>query len=204
MKNIFLITTYCLLGLIIFFGCTKHEGKKELDNRKNLIAFLDGPNKVLLVNPEYKDTVLVLLQAEEGEDDSLRMFQWFVRDGEFKIYFDIFETDSPYTYTFFDESLWVDSIRTYYPFYYVKLYINAECGKVHPGFVAACIGTFGRHRAWGNSMRWQVNQWKSCTSGKRICIEKFKRIGRIDYYPDQNCLDTTFIRRAIFRWACGN
>jgi hypothetical protein len=205
MRSIVLFTVSCFLLSIIFGGCKKQDGEKEFDKENNLIAFLDGPNEALLVNPAYTDTVLVILQAEKIElTDSFRTTYWFVRDGESKIYFDIFETDSPYVYTFFEGYDWYDSTRTYYPYYYIKLYNNADCGKVHPGFVAPCIGTFGRHRLWGNSMQWQVNEWKSCTSGENICVEAYSKVGTIEYYQDPNCQDISFIQRDIYRWACAN
>ncbi len=84
----------------------------------------------------------------------------------------------------------------------IRIYWNAECTKVHPGFISPCIGTFGRHRRFGNSMIWTVNNWNSCAKGTSVCLEKLKIVGNIDYFPRPNCMDTIFTRVNIVRFAC--
>jgi hypothetical protein len=194
MKEIILAVSFALILFVCITGCGQVSSEKELDKVENLIAYLDGANEILFVKPEFKDTVLAILNDGDILKDLLSNFN-------------VIETGSPYTFTLFDDSLWIDTTRYYYPDYtYLKLYINADCNKVHPGFTSDCMGTFGRHRFWGNSMLWKVNTWKSCSAGSNICIETLERIGHISYYSDSNCmsLDTLVITRGIYEWACAN
>ncbi len=84
----------------------------------------------------------------------------------------------------------------------LKIYVNADCNRNHPGFISPCMGTFGPHRARGNSMFWTVNNWTSCGPGDSVCIEMLRVVGNIEYHQDRNCLDTLFTRVNIVRFAC--
>jgi len=84
----------------------------------------------------------------------------------------------------------------------VKIYTSAKCGKTHAGFRTGCIGTFGRHRAFGNSMEWSVQNWKNCAQGDTVCVERYRQVGTITYYQGFNCMDTLFTTQPIMRYRC--
>ncbi len=191
MKGFILSMLSLAMLLFILSGCGEDSATNQFDEEENLVGYLDSFNRALYVKPEFRDSVLAVLLSGEHIQDSSAYF--------------IIETLSPLNFSYFFDSLWVDSVRHYYPTYSdLKIYINADCGKVHSGFTSDCIGTFGEHRFWGRSMKWTVKEWRSCTSGSSICIEKYERIGEIIYYQDDNCLfiDTLTITRGIYEWAC--
>ena len=84
------------------------------------------------------------------------------------------------------------------------IYKNAQCGKQHPGFISACIGTFGPHQRFGASMFWTVNKYKSCIDGQSTCIERLRIVGQTTYFPQLKCLgaDSVHIQRPIRRLRC--
>jgi hypothetical protein len=89
----------------------------------------------LYFKPGFKGSVLYVLIKREFIEDSTAYY--------------IIETNSVLDFTYFFDSLWVDTARHLYPIYSdLKIFINAECGKVHPGFTSYCIGTFSINRFW--------------------------------------------------------
>ncbi len=96
----------------------------------------------------------------------------------------------------------------YYPYdtlrYLVqyKLWANAECNKVMPGFKAPCVRTFGKHKALGNSVDWTVKSYTVCGPGKGFCLEKKKPVGTIRYYKSKDCSGSSSGSVSIERFIC--
>ncbi len=191
MKRLVLFVLFSSLLIVCTTGCGEETTDVELNKEDDLIGYLEAANEVLYVKPEFRDTVLAVLLAEETIEDSTTIH--------------VIETFLPMGFTYFYDSLWVDTTDHYYPHYgSFKVYNNSDCNKVHPGFTSECIGTFGEHRIWGRSMRWIVNEWKSCTAGSSICIETYERIGEIQYFSNIDCMmtDTLVFTRGIYEWTC--
>ncbi len=142
----------------------------------------------MYVRQEQREVVLQKLQVESPDDT---LFTSII--GADTVHFRIVPTGQPYIYTMLELPHWA---RVW------KIYFNARCGRIHPGFAVGCMPTFGEHAARGNAMTWAVNNWQSCERGDSICIEKYKPVGTITYYRSLDCSDTTTATRNIMRFRC--
>ena len=181
-----------VLLLAFLVSCAKSPAPREpLDDSRDLAGLFDGRNNTLYVRSGLADTLLGLIGArKEGEGYSAVV-------KEQPITFTVVSVPYPGVYS---PQHWgpFDTTKEFIS----KFYFDAECGQGHPGFVAPCMATFGPHRAFGNSMTWQVNNWKSCTRGKSWCVEVWKPVGTVTYYPGFNCADTMFVTRPIMEFRC--
>ncbi|HAV24322.1 MAG TPA: hypothetical protein DCX46_12695 [Bacteroidetes bacterium] len=161
---------------------------RELEDSRDLAAFLDGEQQTLFVRAGMSDTVLGRLNARTLEKD--QGYEAVV--GGSVVRFHIVATPTPNVYAAGQEGMFELPKALM-----AKIYFNARCGQLHPGFIAQCMRTFGPHRAFGNSMTWEVKDWHSCTSGDSICVEVRKPVGWITYYPGFACDDTINVVRPI-------
>lgn len=92
-----------------------------------------------------------------------------------------------------------DTLRYRVPY---RMWVRAKCNRVMPGFQSDCIGTFGKHKAFGKSMDWTVEKHTVCGPGKGYCLEKKKRVGTIRYYKSLDCVDSLFREVPIEKFVC--
>ena len=181
-----------LLVVALFCCAPPPKAVTPLDDVKDLGAVLNGDEGKLFVRPGLKDSVLHRLGTTDVGDGVYEA----KLDGK-SVRFVAETTATPVVYVPGSiEPLVVP--RTVI----AKIYINAECGATHPGFLSPCIGTFGPHRQFGQSMLWQVDTWQSCTRGEGMCVELLRPVGSIMYFPAANCADSVFIRKDILRFRC--
>ncbi len=181
-----------VLLVALVAGCAKPPAPQgPLNDSRDLAGLFDGQTNTMYIRSGLTDTLLGLIGArKEGEGFSA------VVKGQ-PIGFTVVVVPYPGIYS---PEHWgpFDTTKAYIS----KFYFDAECGQGHPGFVAPCMATFGPHRAFGNSMTWQVNNWKSCTRGKSWCVEVWKPVGTITYYQSFNCSDTLTVTRPIMEFRC--
>lgn len=179
-----------LVILIVLTGCCKKKKKAA------------GPEMIGVFNEELNQVIII-----PGKEDEVgEALGGTVRD-----------TSAYFTFQGREFNTSVDQANNLLPFYsgatgiypqgqqipiILRIYWKAECNNQHAGFISPCMGTFGPHRARGNSMIWTVNNWTSCGQGESFCIERLQSIGDITYHPDWNCMDTLFTRMNIVRFAC--
>ena len=186
--------TPVLFILFLTTSCSRPQAPQApLDGTRDLAAILDGTTHTLYVREEWSDSLLGLIGAhKEGGED-----RYSADLGGRGVEFIVKPVKAPQVYSP-EQFGWFDTTKSYI----CRISFNAECGQGHPGFVAPCMPTFGPHRAFGNSMTWSVNNWKSCTSGKSWCVEVWKHVGTITYYPGPNCSDSIFVTRPIMEFRC--
>lgn len=177
--------------LLLLSSCSRPLPVGELDDVTDLAAYLDGDASVLYVRPVLTEAVMGKLGAEKISEG-----RYTARIKGDSVTFRMIATEVPYVYARELHELPLTAALRW------KVYFNARCGQKHAGFTSPCIGTFGPHRAFGQSMIWRVEDWMSCTKGDSLCIEKYKPVGTITYYPDPNCQDTTFVTRNIMEFRC--
>ncbi len=83
-----------------------------------------------------------------------------------------------------------------------KLWWKAECNQNMRGFTSPCIGTFGRHKWFGNSMQWTINPYKTCGAGRFFCLEKKQKVGTLFYHRSINCRDSIPWKVDIEKFSC--
>jgi hypothetical protein len=194
--------TFSFFIIFIFFACSKNS-EKPIDEVNDLAAYFDGKNGALYVKKSYENEVLDALNAEQLNDT---VYQ--INAGDFsesltgQINFTIFNSDNPYIFSVNPESLMPKSLT----FIIIKVYSNAQCGQLNPGFTAPCQAVPNIHPKAGRykSMDWWVRDWYSCTSGNSLCIEVLSKVGQINYYFWANCLDTFSVAEDILRFECWN
>lgn len=185
-------TTFAVV-LTAVLGCGRTPDPGEpLNDSRDLAALFDGRTETMYVRAGLADTLLGLLAAKREEDGR---YSALLKDRP--VVFAFVEVEQPRVYSP-EQWGWYDTTKAFIS----KIYFESECGQGHPGFVAPCMATFGPHRAFGNSMTWQVNNWKSCTRGKSWCVEVWKPVGTITYYPDFSCSDSIFVTRPIMEFRC--
>lgn len=193
-----------LLTLLLTISC-KETGTQtilpqttaETHPQKEVIGVLHSAQHVLYHNGTDLELVLEALNARE------------IREGMYQAYSD-FSLTKQIRFT----AVEMPAVAEYYTLIHdgmvqsftgiMAISKNAECGKQHPEFRSPCMGTFGRHRANGVSMKWSVRPWKSCTDGTSVCTEVFQQVGTIEYFWGQNCIatDTLDNTAPIYRWVC--
>ncbi len=205
MKTVFILSVL-FTGFLILSGCDEDESSdiKDYDRYQNTIGWLSTQDGVLVADSSYINKILEKLQAERIDSFYYLLPGEILGDTvDYRFY--VLASENPYIFSltplYDSTTYWVDS--TFY-FTQLRIYKNAQCGKFHPGFVSDCIGTFGNHKFWGNSMQWTVRDWYSCTSGDSICIESYNKVGEIRYYNSGDCLDSFYIPRPIYEWECIN
>lgn len=178
---------------------TTPQPVEPLDEVHDLAGFLIEKDNMLYLRESDRDDVLDALQAKAQDDGH---YQVSIDDGsgehkEFPITLEY--TDYPYLYADALSGILPDTL---FNWMFVKVFVNASCGDLHKGFTSDCIATFGRHRQFGQSMIWRIDDWKSCRRGEGTCVEVLRAVGDVTYHPDDHCQDTLFTRISIPRFAC--
>ena len=178
----------------LFISCSRPSPEnRALDDVSDLSGYFNGAEKKLYVREGSQQDLLNKIAAKPLRTEG--SYEAVIRDQRYE--FSLVVTKTPFIFSpdFYSDSLRPGSMHA-------KFYLNAECGQLHPGFVSPCMGTFGPHRAFGRSMIWQVTPWKDCIKGSNLCVEWYKQVGTITYYPDANCADTMFVTQPIMRFRC--
>lgn len=184
-----------VLALCIFVRC---QEQSEETPEPTLAGVLDISSGRLYTTDTQKDSVLEALQALEIIDTLEREEQfYFTNLLDSTIYFAVDTTADLQVF-----ELDLDGTAFSPEFWGIKVWAEAECNRNHPGFQAPCMRTFNRHRIFGNSMYWTVNNWQSCGGGTGYCFELLKKVGDIYYYPDFNCGDSSFVAQNLRRFRC--
>jgi hypothetical protein len=175
-----------------------HSVQSSTKESKQTIGILHEDLGKLFFAPDALPVLLKILQATEIRDGVYSTSQSDPEDGQAMLTFTAEEMNDPEYYLEIFNPMESGTSKL------LLIHQNARCGQVHPGFVSPCMGTFGIHQRFGQSMTWKVQPWKSCTDGDTLCIERLKIVGSIEYYPTINCvgLDSNLISRPIRRMRC--
>lgn len=187
-----------LLGLWMILASCQEPSNEKPAKKPSLAGVLDVSSGRLYTDSDQRDSVLKVLEAREVMDSIVREEQLFYTNQmDSTVYFTIETTADLQVFA-------LDLAGAAFPvgFLGIKIWVDASCNVNHPGFMAPCMRTFGRHRNFGNSMHWTVNTWKSCGSGAGYCMEILKKVGDIYYYPDFNCGDSVFVRQNLRQFRC--
>ena len=177
MRTLLLLTFW-----IFLFACDKQQNPQS-SSGPDCIAFLNNLNQTLFVTEEDHEIALSVLEMTRTSD-STATYTESGQDYPVVMHF----VNNPFDYANDLEIFWVDSLPPRpFPLPAIKVHKNARCDVRHAGFWSPCMGTFGKHKPFGQSMDWRVNPWVSCGKGDTICIETFLQVGSIFYYPNPNC-----------------
>lgn len=207
-----LILATILIGLeaLMLFSCQKDESTytddieescDTLDERDDLVAFLDPSAGTLWADPDYVETALSLLNATPT-NDNIFVKQGITPGGKpVQIRFTVHLLKSPEIYL---QAVAVDANPNLIKEFEeggtkYKVYKNAECGKGGPGFTSLCENLSdgsSRHRIWN------AYPFPQCKRGNGFCVEVFAVAGVEVTFLNQGCQGLIKSNRDILVYQC--
>ncbi len=195
-KRILIIFTTCVLSFtFLWTGCkAPQQGHAHfLDEVNDLVAAYNSEINTFYTREGQFQNMINLFQGSKITDS---LYEFNLGEGilkKVKIKF----TDNPYIYTLHQNNH--PEYQTAYALH-LRIFKEAKSTQSHSGFQSRCITTYGHHREHGASMKWKVDNWKSCQRGSDYCVETWQAIGKITYYFNKECNDSIIKELAIMRY----